>query len=167
MRHFGFAWGILGVIGILLFAVYRLTPMVLDLRDYPLGLLHWGALVLFVLYMAYAEGYRGFHQAFAPRVVVRADFLRRNSRPLLSLLAPLFCMGYFHATRRRMITSFALTSAIVALVLLVRLMPQPWRGIVDAGVVVGLLLGTGSIVYFTALLLSSAWSDSPSPDLPE
>ena len=117
--------------------------------------------------MAYAEGYKGFHLNFAPRVVARADWLRHNRRPWLSLLAPLFCMGYFHATRRRMITSFAVTTGIVCLVLLVRLLPQPWRGIVDMGVVTGLALGMGSIVFFAAqALFGGSRFDYPA-DLPQ
>jgi hypothetical protein len=70
------------------------------------------------------------------------------------LLAPLFCMGYIYATRRRQIVSFALTTMIICFVLIARSMPQPWRGILDAGVVVGLSLGVLSIGYF--LIISSS-----------
>ena len=69
------------------------------------------------------------------------------------LLAPLFCMGYIYATRKRQFLSFALTSMVICFVLIARSLPQPWRGIVDAGVVVGLCLGIASIAYF--LILSS------------
>ena len=167
MRQFGFIWGIGGVLAILLSAIYRLTPMVMEVTEHSLTLLQWGGLLLFVPYMAYAEGYKGFHRGFAPRVVVRANYLRQHSRPLLTLLAPLFCMGYFHATRRRMITSWILTSAIVLVVLLVRLLPQPWRGIIDAGVVTGLFLGSLSILYFAARMLLRPQSMDLSADLPE
>ena len=37
---------------------------------------------------------------------------------------------------------------IIGFVLIARQLPQPWRGIVDAGVVVGLGLGIISILYF-------------------
>jgi hypothetical protein len=69
------------------------------------------------------------------------------------LLAPLFCMGYIYATRRRQILSIALTTMIICFVLIARSIPQPWRGILDAGVVVGLSLGVLSIAYF--LIISS------------
>ncbi|MDA0279025.1 MAG: hypothetical protein O3C29_01070 [Proteobacteria bacterium] len=115
--------------------------------------LHWLALAFSVIYMAYAEGYKGFHLGFAPRVVVRARYLANNPRPLHVLLAPLFCMGYIYATRKRQILSFALTTMIICFVLIARSMPQPWRGIVDAGVVVGLVIGVLSIAYF--LIISS------------
>lgn len=122
--------------------------MALELSSFDLGRMHWFALAVSVFYMAYAEGYKGFHRAFAPRVVARASYLSANPRPLHMLLAPVFCMGYIYATRKRKLLSFALTSMIVCFVLLVRLLPQPWRGIVDAGVVTGLVLGIASILYF-------------------
>ena len=127
--------------------------MALELESSSMSLVHWFALVFSVIYMAYAEGYKGFHLAFAPRVVVRARYLADNPRPLHVLLAPLFCMGYIYATRKRQILSFALTTMIICFVLIARSMPQPWRGIVDAGVVVGLGLGVLSIAYF--LVISS------------
>ena len=64
------------------------------------------------------------------------------------LLAPLFCMGFIHATRTRKVIAFSLTLMIICFIILVRLLPQPWRGIVDAGVVVGLAIGILSLLYF-------------------
>ena len=120
----------------------------MELSTYNLQQLHWFLLAVSILYMAYAEGYKGFHLAFAPRVVARASYLSANPRLLHILLAPVFCMGYIHATRRRKLLSFGLTSMIVCFVLIVRMLPQPWRGIVDAGVVTGLLFGIASIGFF-------------------
>ena len=127
--------------------------MALELVNSSMSKLHWLALAFSVIYMAYAEGYKGFHLGFAPRVVVRARYLADNPRALHVLLAPLFCMGYIYATRKRQIVSFALTVTIICFVLIARSMPQPWRGILDAGVVVGLSLGVLSIAYF--LIISS------------
>jgi hypothetical protein len=83
------------------------------------------------------------------------------------LLAPLFCMGYFHATRKRMLTSIILTSAIIVLVLLVGLAPQPWRGIIDVGVIIGLGLGVGSIIRFWIQVEQGHWVHPIAVDLPE
>lgn len=152
MKAFGFVWGIGGILLLLSFAVYRLAPMALALQNTPLELLHWAALIFSVLYMAYAEGYKGFHLGFAPRVVIRADYLRQHPRISHILLAPIFCMGYIHATRKRKIMSYGLSALIVGLVLITRLLPQPWRGIVDAGVVTGLAIGIASILYFLVLV---------------
>ena len=127
--------------------------MALELENSSMSMVHWLTLAFSVIYMAYAEGYKGFHLGFAPRVIVRARYLADNPRPLHVLLAPLFCMGYIYATRKRQIISFALTTMIICFVLIARSIPQPWRGILDAGVVVGLSLGVLSIAYF--LIISS------------
>lgn len=155
MRVFGYYWGLLGVIGLIGSAVLRLSPRMLELGAFALTPLQWLLLLVFTPYMAYAEGYKGFHQNFAPRVVARALCLREGlgkelAQPLwwlLVLLAPLFCMGFFHATRRRMLVSWLITAGIIGLVIAVSHTAQPWRGIVDTGVVTGLGLGILSLVW--------------------
>jgi hypothetical protein len=169
LRLLGFYWGIAGVIAFISFAVVRLSPRIAEITEYSLSPLQWLVLVGFVLWMAWAEGYKGFHRAFAPRVIARARYLRTNtesSHPVLALLAPLFCMGYIHATRKRKIVSIAVTSVIVGLVMLLRITPQPWRGIIDAGVVTGLSLGILSIVYFWFQVESGNWNHPVALDLP-
>jgi hypothetical protein len=114
--------------------------------------------------MAYFEGYRGFQLRFSPRAVVRAQTL--GQAPWwCRLLAPLYCMGMVHATRRRLAGTWGMIAGIVMMVLLIRWLPQPWRGAVDAGVVVGLSWGVLSILDQTrrALLGQAAGID---PDLP-
>ena len=155
-------WGIVGVVAILGKAIYQLVPVARGAFEHPLGAVHWITLVAWVAFMAYSEGYRAFHQAFSPRVVARAQYLAAHPRPLFVALAPLYCMGLIHATRKRLIVSWCVVVGIVALVVLVRQLEQPWRGIIDAGVVLGLSIGILSIVYFAA-------SNTPSvpPDVPE
>ena len=136
----------LGVVLLIGSAVYRLLPQVLPLSSVPLQWQHYALLVLFVPYMAYAEGYKGFHLNFSPRVVARAAWLRQNPNVFLTLFAPLFCMGFIHAAPRRRLISFAVTAGIVMLVMLVRQLEQPLRGVIDAGVLIGLLLGLFSLL---------------------
>jgi hypothetical protein len=149
LRVLGFYWGVLGVMLLIGSAVYRLLPQVLGLLSAALQWPHWLLLVLFVPYMAYAEGYKGFHLNFSPRVVARAAWLRRQPPPLLVLFAPLFCMGFIYAAPRRRLISLGVTAGIVLLVALVRQLDQPLRGVIDAGVVVGLALGVVSLAYHT------------------
>ena len=138
----------------------------LELGEYSLGPVHWLALVVFVPWMAWSEGYKGFHRAFSPRVVARSRYLREADHPLLAMLAPVFCMGYIHATRKRKIVSWCVTLGIVMLVLLLRVTPQPWRGIVDAGVVTGLSLGILSLLFYVWQDLSGQWQHDIALDLP-
>jgi len=162
----GALWGLVGVSLLLCSAIYRLTLIVIDSTSYRYSWYHWIALASSVLCMAYAEGYRAFQKGFSPRVAARARYLRSHPRVLYILGAPLFCMGYFHAPRKRRITSLAVTAGIVVLVFWVRLLEQPWRGIVDLGVVVGLAWGLISLLAFGLLSFTSK-GFSYSPEVPE
>jgi hypothetical protein len=146
--NIGSIWGLAGVLALLLSACLRLWPKAVDALSYSFAWYHWAALVAIVIGMAYAEGYKGFQQAFSPRTAARARYLRQNPRIVHVILAPFFCMGYFYATRRRKITSISLTLGIIVLIVLVSFVSQPWRGIIDAGVVVGLAWGIVSLLAF-------------------
>jgi hypothetical protein len=74
------------------------------------------------------------------------------------LLAPLYSMGLFHATKKRMTVSWGVTLGVAAIVALVKRLPYPWRNIVDAGVVAGLSWGTCTILFFYAKAL---WENKP------
>lgn len=166
MKALGYTWGIGGVLGLLLFAIYRLAPMALALENFPMNMLHWSTLIFSVVYMAYAEGYKGFHLGFAPRVVLRANYLSQNPRLSHVLLAPIFCMGFIYATKRRKILSFGLTIMILCFIMIARMLPQPWRGILDAGVVIGLSIGIISILYFVYLANRKPEAISVSAEVP-
>ena len=146
----GAAWGIVGLSLILGSALYRLYPYAQELFETPFAWYHWLALGASLLFMGYAEGYKGFHLKFSPRAAARALYLKNNPTAARVLLAPLFCMGFFHATRKRKIVAYSLTVMIVLLIVMVRQLNQPWRGIVDAGVLLGLAWGLVSIWVFTA-----------------
>ena len=159
-------WGIVGVVALLSSAIYRLAPMALELPFADLSFGHWVALVFSLVFMGFAEGYRGFQQNFSPRAAARARYLRHHVTPTRLVLAPLFCMGFFHTTKKRKIVSYALTSFIILLIIVVHSIPQPWRGIVDAGVVLGLSWGTISLIVYGMKALTKEVFDV-SPETPE
>jgi len=166
LGYFGAVWGIAGIAALLAYAAWRLAGVAAAAWNHDLYLYHWLVLAAHVAFMAWSEGYRGFQQSFSPRIVARAKYLIAHPRLAHVLLAPLFCMGYFRATRRRMISVYALTVFIVLLIIAVRWLPQPWRGIVDAGVVVGLSWGLISIGAFILKALTA--DDYPyAPEVPE
>lgn len=163
----GFYWGVLGVVAIIASAVYRISPRIIELGESSLHAGHWLVLVVWTVYMIHAEGYRGFHCNFAPRVVRRAQALREEGvRPLALLLAPLYCMGFIYATPRRALTSILLTSAIILLVVGVSMLPQPWRGIIDCGVVAGLGVGIVSLGYYLLVAVKGVKITRVPADLP-
>lgn len=161
----GSLWGTVGITAFLGAAVYRLSLRALEALQMELSVLQWIVLVVVVVVMAHSEGYRGFQKRFSPRTASRVHYLSSHPNLLHSLLAPLFSMGYFHATRKTKIIAWVFPFAIAALVLLVRLMPQPWRGIVDAGVVVGLTWGIVSFLIFVLRAFLRGEPDA-SPEVP-
>jgi len=160
------AWGVGGVSLVLLNPIVRLSAHPIEALSTGLTPLQWGVAAVWLVFMMYSEAYRGFHKQFAPRVVVRALALAQRPSPLPVVLAPFMCMGLLHANRKRKIVSWSLLTMIVILVLLVRQLPQPWRGIVDLGVVAGLASGLGSVWWFALGALRGAPPRVPA-DLPD
>jgi hypothetical protein len=162
----GAFWGLAGLTALLLFAIYRLGNMGIAAFGFELDWRHWALLIVNSLFMAHGEGYRGFQKSYAPRVVARARHLMGNPEPLRVIMAPLFVMGFFATTRRRLISAYLLTAMIVTLIIIFQQLSQPWRGMLDIGVVVGLTWGVISIIVFTLKALSGGPFDH-SPELPE
>lgn len=145
------AWAILGVLALLLRAVMRMAPIALEpIKDQSLTPAQAVVYAGWCGVSLYAEGYRGFQMRFSPRVVARALYLANNPKPLHVLLAPLYCMAFFHASLRGLMAAWGVLLIVIAAVLVVHVMPQPWRGIVDGGVVLGLAWGMASLVVIAA-----------------
>jgi len=147
-------WGSFGVVYILMKAIVRVVPIALEPFAHgttiPLTPIQKGAYMATCAFFAYAEGYKGFQLKFAPLVVARSFTLqpgRQWSKLHHTILAPLYSMGLFHATRKRMIVSWSVSIGVAVIVAAVKKLPYPWRNIVDAGVVVGLTWGAASIAF--------------------
>ena len=113
------------------------------------------------IFFAYYEGYKGFQLKFSPLIVKRSCSLivgTPQGTVTNFLLAPLYSMGLWTATRKRRITSWSVTIGVSILVALVKRLSQPYRSIVDGGVVVGLTWGMISII---ALYINSWMTGSP------
>ena len=163
---FAALWGLIGVLALLSFSVYRLGFIAATFFAYPANYWHWAALLVWLFFMAYSEGYKGFQLAFAPRVAARLHWLVINPKPWLVILAPLYAMGFIYASYKRMLISHMILVMVMVFVLLAEVLPAPWRAIVDAGVVLGLSWGIVAILVCTAkVLLCSA--DRVDPELPE
>ena len=145
----GAVWGIVGLSMIIGRGFFSVWPYTMELIGTSFTWARWTALGASLIFMGYAEGYKGFQLKFAPRVAARALYLKSNATPLRVVFAPFFCMGFFHATRKRKIVAYSVTTMVVLLIVGVRQLPQPWRGIVDLGVVLGLAWGVISLLAFT------------------
>lgn len=161
----GAVWGVLGLCALLLWAIYRLSFYAVAAWEAPWAWWHWAFFAIWMVFMLYSEGYKGFQKGFSPRVVARAVHLSRHPVGWHVALAPLYCMGYIHATKKRRIVALSVTAGVVLLVLLVSLLPQPWHGIVDMGVVAGLLYGVTAILVFALKVVAGRPLDWPT-DVP-
>mmetsp|Transcript_1957 Transcript_1957/g.2799 ORF Transcript_1957/g.2799 Transcript_1957/m.2799 type:complete len:208 (-) Transcript_1957:1119-1742(-) len=93
-------------------------------------------LVANILFFVYVEGYLGFYRSWAPVTANRcmlAGSLLCREQPIQSgfliLLSPLFALGYFWASKRRLVISYMLIVMIFLLAIGVRSLPQPWHAI--------------------------------------
>lgn len=147
-------WGVYQVVFILANAIKRLVPIALqpfiqkDLQ--PVQWLMYGSWCLF---MIYNEGYKAFQLKFSPLVVNRAFGISKNPSVLKYIFAGPYSMGLFGADRKRMIVGWSITAGVFSLVKIVKMLPYPYRSIVDSGVVAGLSYGTCSIVFLTVRAL--------------
>jgi len=165
------AWGVLGVMYILASPIKRLLPIAVQPFASPsdLSALGWAFYAGWVAFMGYTEGYKAFQLKFCPMVVSRADTLNCDpaDRPkgyfLHALLAPLYSMGLFHATKKRKIVSWSFIFGIGTIVALVKRLPYPWRSVIDGGVVLGLSWGATSVIahYLRAVLFGKKPTADP------
>lgn len=154
-----YLWAVGGVLLLLVQALLRLTPIALEaMFDIGLSPLETTLCAAWVVLNLYLEGYRGFQRRFVPRVVARAHYLATRLDPPTILLAPLFAMAYFHATKSARRAAFIVTGLVLLAITAVRGLPQPWRGIIDAGVVAGLGWGTLALLIAAARCLASGTS---------
>ncbi len=161
----GAVWGVGGLAVILLDAIKRLSGIALQALDTQVSAVQWVILAVVIVLIAYAEGYRGFQKSFSPRCAARSYYLLHNPDWLSVLFAPLFVMGYFRATRAPLLFAWVGTFLIVLLIIALQMSLQPWRGIVDAGVVVGLSWGLASFMLSCWRVFSTGIS-AVSPAVP-
>ena len=138
-------WGLVGILALLFRATWSLGGRgVITIRA---GLEGWemGVLVALTAFFLVTEGYAGFQKRWVPKVVARLVELRRRPAPLHAALAPLYGMMLIGAQRRIVVRAWIGVVAIVAVVLVVRAFPEPWRGIVDLAVAAALAWGSAAL----------------------
>jgi hypothetical protein len=152
-------WAYGFVVVLLLGATHGVIFVGLRLVDQlPMPWGDWVLLAISLAFFSYVEGYRGFFLNWSPWVVRRSLLLPQLvwpartrgcscGRVLAALLGPLFAMGFFCASRRRLLISLVLYPGIVGLVVAVRALPSPYHEITDLGVAAGIGLGTLSLVH--------------------
>ncbi len=140
------AWTLIGVAALFTSAIYRLGTRGVATIQAGLGWGEWLVLVLLTVAFVYGEGFRALDRRWVPRLVERALLLRDEPRVLMRLVAPLYGLSLVGAARDDLIRGWLLTTAILGAVLIVRALPDPWRGIVDFAVAAALAWGLVAIL---------------------
>jgi len=152
-------WGVGGVALSLGMAIFRLGKRALLLRERGLAPFEWAVLVVCALAFAYGEGYRALHLRFSPRVIARVAALTPASGAGVgvgrALLAPVYALGLIQRDRAGALRAWLAVALIGLAVAIVRALPDPWRAIIDASVVLALSIGLVSLVVRFAAWLRS------------
>lgn len=148
------AWAVIGVSALFATATYRLGERgVAVIRD-GLGGWEWMALAGLTLVFVYGEGFLALDRKWVPGLMRRARELKDERSVVLRLLAPLYGLSLIGAPPAKLLPSWLGTLAIVGAVLVIRVLPEPWRGIVDFAVAAA--LGWGLVAILRRL--PAAWA---------
>lgn len=138
-------WAVFSLTVIFTLTFTRLAPHSVEALRSGLTFGEQLILLAWCSFMLFTEGYLGFQKKFSPRFAARALYLFKNPSLATFLLAPVFCIGFINTPRKRKLSAGLLILGIFVLVFAVKHVPQPWRGIIDTGVILGLTYGLLSV----------------------
>lgn len=139
-------WALGGVSILFGSAVFRLGSRGVATVRGGLDSFHLAALAVVVVAFVYGEGVRAIQRKYAPHLLGRVADVSRETRVVYRLLAPFYAMSLVGAPPRSLIRAWAGVAAIVSAILVLRVTPDPWRGIVDLGVALALAWGLVAIL---------------------
>lgn len=141
------AWALAGVAALFLEAIYNLGRRGIATVQAGLAPLEWAVLLLLTGAFVYGEGVRALQRKWVPRVLGRCAAVARERAWWLRLLAPLYAMGLVGGTAGTRFRASLGVAAVVVAVLVVRSLPEPWRGIIDLAVAAALLWGLVALLH--------------------
>lgn len=139
-------WALAGVLLLFGEAVIALGGRGIATIQGGLGAGEWLAFVLLTAAFVYGEGVRALERRWVPFCIGRIAELRADARGIDVTLAPLYAMGLVGARRALLARAWVGVALILLAVLIVRVLPEPWRGIVDFAVAAALAWGTVALV---------------------
>jgi hypothetical protein len=163
------AWALFGVAAVFAVPIARLAARGIATVGAGLAPPEWFALAALTALFVYTEGVRALQRRWGPHMIRRTVALASERRVWVRLLAPLYALSLVAAPRRELARAWVGLCAIVAAVLLVRALPDPWRGIIDLAVAVALTWGSSAIAVACARIFrlpASPGRLAPGRDLP-
>ncbi|MEQ9399305.1 MAG: hypothetical protein RJQ04_09035 [Longimicrobiales bacterium] len=157
----GALWGGLGVAGLLGVAVVRLGARGWTAVEAGLTPVQWAALAVLTAVFVQGEGRMALQRRWVPAVIEPLRTLRSAPAPALLVLAPLHGLALVGVDAGTAGRAWAGVAAVVAAVLLVGTLPQPWRGITDLAVAAALTWGLACVLGSAPSLFRSRSSTRP------
>ena len=153
----GYIWGFLGISYMILHGLSCMIPYVIEL---DFRLFKWYHMISFfgvIIILGYSEGYKGFQKSFSPRTANRLYNIFLKPTFFRVFFSPFISMGFIESSKKLKYISYGLLLMIVMFILLIGKLNDPWRGIIDAGVIVGLSWGLVSfwVSCFRVILKNS------------
>jgi hypothetical protein len=139
-------WGAIGVGLTFVDAVLRLGWHAVRTLRAGLDAMQWCAFVFLAAAFVYGEGHRALQRRFVPAVMARALELSRARSRIHRWLAPFYVAGLVGAPGSVLVRAWASVFLIVLAVLIVRALPEPWRGMTDGAVALALAWGLAALV---------------------
>lgn len=142
------AWGILGFTVLVARALLGMSPEIENMLATPLNAWQQIGLVVIVLVFGLVKGYFIFRQRFCRSYASRIGELSLQPVKLLyAVLAPLYCLNLIGAERRQLVRGYAIIAGIILMIVSVKFVPAPWRGMILTGVAVALTWAALEIAY--------------------
>jgi hypothetical protein len=149
-------WALVGVGLVFVIAIVRLAGRgILTVRA-GLTPTEWATLVVLTALFVFTEGVRALQKRWGPHMIRRTARLAAEPHRWVRLLAPLYALSLIRAPAPELARAWIGLFAIIGAVLLVRALPDPWRGIIDLAVSAALTWGTLAITVETARALLAA-----------
>jgi len=141
-------WGILGFSVLVGNALRGMSAEIEYILATPLTAWQTVGFVLIVLVFGLAKGYFIFRQRFCRSYASRiGELIRPPVKLLYAVLAPLYCLNMIGAERRQLVRGYALVAGIILMIISVKFVPFPWRGMILTGVAVALTWAALEIAY--------------------
>lgn len=139
-------WGLGGFLLLILQALFRFYPTIMETVTGPHSAGHWLGVSLSVVLFGLGKGYFVLQRRFAPRFTTRVrELATAPTRMRDGLLAPFYCLNLVGAEKKALMRGYLLVGAIVLMIVAAKQLPDSWYGPVIVGVAVALAWGAVAV----------------------
>ncbi|MFL2859727.1 MAG: hypothetical protein ACJ0BW_03170 [Pontiellaceae bacterium] len=156
----GYTWGFIVISYFILHGLSCVFTYAIELNINDLNWYELTSLIIIVILLTYSEGYKGFQKSFSPRTARRLNSIMLKPTIFRVIFSPLISMGFIESSRKLKYISYGITIMIITFIILIENLSNPWRAIIDFGVLIG--LGWGLISFWLScfkLLLNKELSN--------